>query len=452
MIGFGTFVQQALQVEVHEDQIALKNITAPRATVATHTTVPSLNAEYWNLDLKTYNPLKLAIYTGLFQQNLTPLNISCPSKRCEWSNIFTLGMCSECTDISGNLIVDQNGTITLQDGQRSIGNYSFNRNEYPLATFPGSQGSIDSELNYSPVHYNYSDSSNGTHHLYIFDIFDTRTETSDINNSIITTTYAHECAISACIHAYSQHVINGVPEHFWYNANDNTDLSWDRCDQTDIQNETCNPLTTASSGYYRLQVFAGSSVPTVFAIDDDTIAAIRSALSTTFNGTRKKEPGHDLFDILVNSAPSNISNIVANVALSLSNMIRSNPGNDSVFPINKWYWEAHSILEGSARFDGVAYYDRTFLKVVWAWLIFPIAVVVAAVLFMILTIVRTKQMRLRAYKYDALAVMSRKMPEGLREEIREGLNTKGMRRRAKRVNVRLENDEKMGGKDWRFVR
>ena len=77
------------------------------------------------------------------------------------------------------------------------------------------------------------------------------------------------------------------------------------------------------------------------------------------------------------------------------------------------------VSEETERYSGVAWTEVTYTKVRWLWLIFPAALVLLSVVFLVATMVASWHSGLRPWKSFILPVLYTRLEDGLQEEWRQ---------------------------------
>jgi hypothetical protein len=77
------------------------------------------------------------------------------------------------------------------------------------------------------------------------------------------------------------------------------------------------------------------------------------------------------------------------------------------------------VSEETDRYKGVAWTEVTYTKVRWIWLIFPAALVLLSILFLVATMVASWHSGLRPWKSFILPVLYTRLEDGLQEEWRQ---------------------------------
>jgi hypothetical protein len=125
-------------------------------------------------------------------------------------------------------------------------------------------------------------------------------------------------------------------------------------------------------------------------------------------------------------APNNITRHMEKIATALTNVVRSD-------------------AESSQFIAGQAYAPETYVEVKWAWLTFPIAMLVLSIMFLAATMIRTSQTGdegLGAWKTSAMPTLMYSLPLDMRHNLTTAATWRSEESGgAKRVKIRLMPDQ-----------
>ena len=94
-------------------------------------------------------------------------------------------------------------------------------------------------------------------------------------------------------------------------------------------------------------------------------------------------------------------------------------------------------------FAPTVYFTEIVVRVRWAWLAFPLGLLVAALVFLVTTILQTRQLCVRPWKDHRLPLLMADIDDVVRRVAKGGLDTRnGLEERVGRMTVQLEFDEK----------
>ncbi|KAF2036629.1 hypothetical protein EK21DRAFT_51413 [Setomelanomma holmii] len=121
-------------------------------------------------------------------------------------------------------------------------------------------------------------------------------------------------------------------------------------------------------------------------------------------------------------APNNITNHMERIATAITNVARSDPGNNEFVA-------------------GQALAPETFVKVYWAWLTFPLAMLALCLLFLVATMIKTSKgsnEQLATWKTSAMPTLIYSLPEDMRQNLSTPSTwVGGARSESKKVKIRL---------------
>ena len=94
-------------------------------------------------------------------------------------------------------------------------------------------------------------------------------------------------------------------------------------------------------------------------------------------------------------------------------------------------------------FAPTVYFTEIVVRVRWAWLTFPLGLLVVALVFLVTTILQTRQLCVRPWKDHRLPLLMADVDDVVRRMAKGGLDTRnGLEERVGRMTVQLEFDEK----------
>jgi hypothetical protein len=163
-----------------------------------------------------------------------------------------------------------------------------------------------------------------------------------------------------------------------------------------------------------------------FSVNVDDLQAIRDYLENTFTGNSGTTSGNRVSSFLW--ASPNISTVIENLAVSMTNVIRNGDNN--------------------TRLSGLAENTETYIHVHWYWLLLPAFVVLSVVAFLTVTIVQTARQHSVPWKSSTLAFLFHRL-EGWDEHKLATTEATKLLKIAERMRVRLV--EKESG-ERRFMR
>jgi hypothetical protein len=395
---------------------------------------------------------------------------SCPTSRCTWPLYETLGVCSQCADVSNYLTYDCitsriDWTANLTGGFDATGSY-------PNATMCGYfLNSTDA----NPILMSgFLIESNNTRRgealvmrtlplttlltreplfgnglIHFKHLRNTLTDVlivSAVNGSADTVfkmipPVAQECVLSWCVKtikssydhgAYSEEIIQtydnttagdfpwlGVPFVDEYGAGtdicylQDINIAGTTSDQRNFSGYGTDNVTTLSVVQGFIDIFPA------FTTTNDTFVRPVMRSKTYAEGLAYNR----LLDFNPWLAPNNVSRHMERLATAMTNVIRSAPSN--------------------TMFTGRAFSLETYVAVHWEWLSFPFILLLLSLVFLLSTMRKTsKESGIGIWKTSAMPTLI----YGLPQDVREGLpsseaNDRAYRKGARKVRIRLLPDQ-----------
>ncbi|CZR54099.1 uncharacterized protein PAC_03982 [Phialocephala subalpina] len=310
----------SLDIDPFSQQIL--DITNRPATSANNLTVTSVvqrteHYDDWFSTPRTTNDsivlpalaMRAAIVNGLMTSPIENITLQCLTGNCQWPVIPTLAICSECMNMTGVLQKSNTSNSTqwtLPNGETSL---SF------------SYMSITSKGYRDAVHYQ----DPLTPYLTIFDMI---TTTNPLNPTAL------ECALFPCVQAYNISTENGKQtqkvsstlatfiDNFPRNStNERSTMATDTIAYQPV-NHFLSPLPSKPNGERDAE----------YSISDTAVQAIATLLGTVFAGNPRDNSSSEGVQVLVqtNGDFQKVSDLMSNLALSMTNHIRLNPSLVSV--------------------------------------------------------------------------------------------------------------------------
>jgi hypothetical protein len=366
-----------------------------------------------------------AIFNGIYSLN-APGPLRCTTANCQWEKFATLAVCGSCKDVTSST-------------QRTCGN----------GTLPGSQeckyttpsGKTLDSIAFQDAHTGFASTrvsstastqpDNGEFWndtllmamaaLTVPDIFKDKVGQS---NTEIPAAKVTECELRWCATVYEDMSVS------------NNELRASKTLGIALQKSKA-PLTlnndnnsTILSAWAPAEIdrtkIPGNATFLVNALDHantgNYLASLFTIEQATQNANSKNSSVYDISSALLETG--NITQTIENLARSMSTRVRTGPNTTSTI--------------------GQAFHDETLLRVQWLWLILPCLVVVCGVLFMILTILRSRNSEAPVWKSSTLAVLLHDVRGYLGDDERFE-QVEEMDRVAKDVHVRLVREE---GDKW----
>jgi hypothetical protein len=406
------------------------------------------------------------LITDTIEATTPPVPVFCPSDDCQWPRFQTLGVCSQCQDISRYLSFAclQESGDWKSDRARTI-------NDTAIATSQSCGYFLNASSDSPMLMSGYNIGSDGTPGealaartlaLHDFDsgqqywdgsllYKDTKVPlidfltvslpigTSPYSNS---TPVAFECVMKLCVKSIESTFFNGnvsevVVETFQNNSQSTLDLF----------------VGNVKNGSLRHQFHNETIIPpgqnTEFRVDNKTIFefayALSSIIPSSLTSPNASTPyslkyhiytGGGLSAIFTNFTamrpPSNVSTSVEKLATALTNVMRSNPNTtEPVF--------------GTGSFE-------VYIHVRYGWLALPLVIVVATFGFLVATIGQASKAKAGIWKTSSLATLMHGLSwdAKMSGEERSLWNMEDMKDKAMNLSVHLDRYKEGGTLDCKY--
>ncbi|KAH6632986.1 hypothetical protein C7974DRAFT_163104 [Boeremia exigua] len=395
--------------------------------------------------------------------------LSCPTSNCTWPAYDTLGVCSECADVSNYLTYAcVNGTVDWTSNL--TGGYNVD-NSYPNATMCGYFLNFTGELTTMMSGYLLEPETSEpgeallVRTLPMVTVFDktpvygngsimfpdVRDPIADVlivsaADGTASSVYRHEaplaqeCVISWCVKTikssydwgeYNEEVletrINTTAGPFpWQTmaldpsieATNGTQIFFAddihiHVNSTDA-NSTMKSYGTSNNTAYSIMVVFDDMFPSFYTAKD------ASAEPVLRFWTWKDGPAytqHPIFNPWL--APNNISSHVGRLATAMTNVIRSKTG-------KKWI-------------DGHSYSMENYVAVRWEWLTLPLGLLMMSLIFLAATVFKSAHEReqVGVLKNSAILTLLHGIPDNMRGKLTRSTSKGTPRAKAKELKVRL---------------
>lgn len=300
--------------------------------------------------------MKAAIYNGIFDiQDKAGLGINhtCSSGNCTWPTFSSLAVCTKCANI----------TSYVEKSCNQTGCYEISLPNGP--TLSGIGGQINSSL---------TKISPSLKEIYASVVQFTSIISKGAEN--FDETLATECALWYCVQNYSASVDGGKPYQTVLSSwrNDSARLSG----SSDLHYNPPDSIINDPdiSGTFKVAVLAAR--------------AVNSFMSETFTGSGGTNDSGCAFSSDVMQALYDTDNVtlrIENLATSMTNNIR----------------EQNNSVLGPAK--GTTWKTETFVRVRWRWFIFPSALLVLSLFFLLGTVIETSYSQVMVWKSNDLALL-----------------------------------------------
>ncbi|ERF72549.1 hypothetical protein EPUS_02831 [Endocarpon pusillum Z07020] len=349
----------------------------------------------------TTQPLIAAVYDGVFSRNLTRSASSitpyCPTGNCTFPEYASLAVCSNCHNVSSLL------RVTHEPDQISgISKYSL-PNGHSLTSESTIFGylSINASTGPSTLRSNHLELNSDT--LSKYQSPGTITNVSVITGGDPSEPWAYtawDCVLAFCAKSYqasqSLSYFNETPldvfeglQSATFSLNSTDDL------ETFFFDVPSTYLTTIGSRNR------------TFSVNTPSLEALQDSLGTTLLGdTGRNEMGQFAFTNGIaqgfyNNGVKNVKTTFANIADALTNAMRVN---------------------SQEHVEGTVLVVEPFIQVQWLWLLYPFIVVTLSMVFLGLTVWRTRRSEVPSWRSSILAVMEHGVNSSIQEDTSSDLH------------------------------
>lgn len=318
-----------------------------------------------------------AIYNGMFGQTISPVPVFCSTGNCTWPVVPTLAVCSACTQ--------QKYTISC-DNTTSFCNYTLPTGTSAKIQTPAGIGGLVFQVTSSQGHI-YNASSTTIPYIANFDIMGAPYLSEQWTNVT-----AFECALWYCVQAYNITMNNS-------RQTQSPAKSWSTISPSDDSSDSDNLTFTNIPSDFNIAPDAQ------FVVGELTVNAVKTALigylnGTVYGGTANEESYSSDFMQAIWNSTSHIDTWISNLALSMTNdMLQTEPASSSTL------------------YAGTVYRYTGFIQVRWAWLTFPIVIVLGSVGFLVLSMIQTRRSRVGAWKSSPLVMLLADLDRAIKHKI-----------------------------------
>ncbi|KAF6231562.1 hypothetical protein HO173_010314 [Letharia columbiana] len=302
--------------------------------------------------------MKAAIYSGVFDVDDradVKVDHHCSTGNCTWNSFSSLAICSKCLNV----------TSSVEKRCNDSGCYEFFLPGGP--SLLGFGGQINSSV--SQVSTDLDDIEASV--VRFSSLFSKRMNDSD-------DVQAWECALLYCVNTYFASVTDG-------DIDQRIEKTWRNNSASHSQGSDLiyNPPQSIINITGNASTFKVASV---------AANAMNSFMSETFTGSggiNSSSSGSafssDIIHALYNTR--NYSKSIENLATSMTNNIRQQKDSDS------------------STFEGVAYKTETYVHVRWAWFFYPATVLALSLLYLLGTIIESRNRDILIWKSSNLALL-----------------------------------------------
>lgn len=345
--------------------------------------------------------MKAAIYNGIFDiKDKAELGIehTCLSGNCTWPSFSSLAVCTRCVNV----------TSYVEKSCNQSGCYKLSLPSGPTISGLGSQ--INSSLtNISP----------NLKEIYASVVQFTSLMSNRAGKS--NDTLATECALWYCVQNYTASVDGGKPSQRVLSSwrNDSARLSG-------LSDLYYNPPSSIvndpeTSGTFKVALLAART--------------LNSFLSETFTGSGGINNSGSAFSSDVMQAlyiTDNVTSRIENLAISMTNNIREQ--NNSV----------------SSPAKGTTWKTETYIRVRWRWFIFPSALLVLSLFFLLGAIIETSYRKVSVWKSSNVALLFHGRELQLQGAL-HGIPVTSLSQMSEHAKDIMVDLVQIHGEDWKLV-
>jgi hypothetical protein len=376
-----------------------RNVVAEGAVARFASTQDLMTQDGWYLDYTMMSDLQKLLLTAIFRGEATP-GFECETAECTWPTSATLGICSQCVDISDISKGSCEGDLKNLDCSFDIPGYG----ELGGSVQPGgpmpliNTTTMDGVYDATPSFYNFS--------------------TLVVAESTNWTANLTQCELSWCAWTYENATSKGTnldlgtPQQYPLNFTG----TWDKTNTTSNLDDT-QSVCTAIGDY-------PANLNNTFTISQGKEYFLKYAVRLILKAGYQ---GADFYTQLTLATSSldyrDTTAMSTNLAAFMTNALRTQDGTQSV---------------------GTAWQSVTFIQVRWAWLILPAVLVLAAGVLLFMTVVQSKRYNTVLWKTSLLAFLFCSTNAWTTHADVHGHNARSleaMETASKGMEVRLERDD-----------
>ncbi|MCJ1405627.1 hypothetical protein MMC11_008855 [Xylographa trunciseda] len=426
-LAFDAFVQQVLTTQTQSQSMVLPESNLSAENILPHVQRYGYN-ESGNYIDDTFFELETAVINGIIGNNSLLPNAICPTGNCEWPVTPTLGVCSECSNLTSQV---------LEAAQYTINNVTYYINlPSGFITNPDSLKQVSITL---PRFSN----ENVSTEIWRLDLaFANTNETQAFNTRATIATLsalgipfpgtrldnpvsAYNCSFYFCIQGYSATAISGdvsqqqVPttaeQMFVHWEDEGTSTWWG----PDIVPAELNAPSTA-----------------IFNVSGMGLLYLGVQLSGILTGSTIYTPSP--YSSQVSSCSSELASVFWSASNSLADLTALVQG---IADSMTTQIRTADVANVESYYAPVVLVPVTVVRIRWPWLTYPLALILAGTLFLALTMYSTSRREVRPWKGHRIPLLLADIDKTLRVRARGGLTRRtGLDDRLGAVQVSLEFD------------
>ncbi|KAI6715025.1 hypothetical protein JHW43_002391 [Diplocarpon mali] len=359
---------------------------------------------------------RAAIYNGILAREIEPLPVPCSTGNCTWPIVPSLAVCGECSPSTFRTACNATHCNHTMPTGTVFAVPSVLRTQNPLFQVTA----------YSAGGARYNSSAPDRAYVGLFDAIGVPWGEIFPDNASIAAT---ECGLWICAQAYNISHRNGVQTHV-------TLANW----------STMNPASAGPRGASSAAVVGNRTLAALpasmnpapgqnFSISGLSILSASKGLQaldgTVAGGSGTKSYSTDFIQsIWNNTGGAGLDPWVKRLALSMTNNLRATA-------------PAPALAANASFYAGTAYHTQYFFAIRWEWLTLPILVVLASLLFLLASIVRSARSGVEVVKGSPLALLFSDIDRSIKERLAMTGSHRcgGMRERAGKTRVVLHAEE-----------
>ncbi|KAM0428289.1 hypothetical protein ACHAPT_007190 [Fusarium lateritium] len=409
--AFGLFSQQL--VSLRTDWVETRS---PRDTGQVARTT-WLASELWEDARYRYQTAtRLAMYTGFLAPSIGAPPVHCPTGNCTWPIIPTIGVCGRCLNLTDEISfnsINESTCILKIPGGMELEKGCDDHDPDAGTVFrvgPGSGRVFTSSLD-TPERY-------ASNVIAEFGAIGLPGSVVWSDQDSPNEPHAAECALWYCVRARKARVSLGV-------LKDEVTETWGEVvgEGTFIGNIT----------FVNIPSSMGTALDEKYSVSKLVVGDVGSYANRTFQGSVEMNPetveiitAKTEFALGLFNAFDDMHAWMDRLAGSMTNAVRIN-GTEA--PAGARYW-------------GTAMSSQVIMVVRWEWVIYPVVMVGASMVYLVVEIERTERIGVRPWKDDPLLPVCMEIDEEMRQQASRGLNEPGgIEKRVGEYSVRLERED-----------
>lgn len=403
MLAIGPFFQQIVKTTTLTIKSSGASVPVAYSYAYSSTSYGVSDAD---VDLRT----KSAIISGLLSANDSSdqfvIPHSCTTGNCTWPDYYSLAVCYTCADLTKTLTVSVEPSSVNGSAPNILHKLS---NGVALKTYENQLG-IQMTVNNTMDEYDGTLSSIAFmgHNSSLVDMFVIALDNRTTMDGYVLGPYATECILEFCVQDYTAVERNGT----FTETRKGKVVTIGNLIQTSYQVQHDGRIfkvgwnTLKAFGFYFSTLFTGR---VSFANSLSPVPIFPSEVTQSI-WLHLKDPPHTL------------DSMFRNIEQSMTRAVRTQPSTRN-------------------EVDGQSLTQQTIIRVAWAWISLPVALLILAFLFLSTVIVYTRQSGLHPWKESSIAVLFHGLYPRSSGKLHGLTHRNDMDDVAQRFHVRLNVDE-----------